>query len=30
MAFTIEENNFQGTASLQLIIKDLVASGMGN
>ena len=31
MAFTIEQNNYQDTARLQLVIKDLVGSGeMGN
>ena len=31
MAFTVEQNNYQDMASLQLVIKDLVATGgMGN
>jgi single-stranded-DNA-specific exonuclease len=31
LAFALEQNNFQGMASLQLVIKDLVATGgMGN
>ena len=31
MAFTVEQNNYQDVASLQLVIKDLMATGgMGN
>jgi len=31
MAFTLEQNNYQDVSRLQLVIKDLVATGgMGN